>query len=616
MKIDFANPRWESGFPYAYLRAAPVWLGLCLCVAFIGYVALALTPSHYALGLQHLGVEGIRPLLFEARNVRSDEWIAFTPLVQTAVRGGFDTVNQVSPYHETLKGFWALPILDWSLIVKPQLWGFWLLPPAYAYSFYFACLWASFLLGYSVLFNQLGAPLRIAVVGALCLFFAGFVQVWWTSNAPTFAFAPWPLVVFLFRFRPMVKLAVLAWVSAVWIFALVYPPFIISAAFALGTLVLAFRRDALTKSNLLVGLGALALVGAAFMLYFGEIITVMRQTVYPGQRVSPGGGFEAIRLFAHVFPFFNTLQFQPFSLTSNECEIAVVSTLVPLTLACFVKYGSIAQVVRENGTAMAIVGIALSLMLAWMLLPVPVELGQLLLWQYVSPHRMIWGFGLLFVSVAIIIGSQCRFEVTWKRFAIFSGMTIAAWLGSKVGYTIAMEGADIGLRHAPSRTWFDWIPLLPFGLATFLITGTRIRKACHATVVLTAAGISGAVTYGTFNPFQQAHPIFDVPETPFLASLREQVEASPTGWAIVPRFTGALLSGAGVAAINHTLTTPQLDFFKSVFPDFDEAEFLQLFNRYAHIWPRDDIEAPFSPQADVIMVPVAAFAGAANSDGN
>ncbi|WP_456061949.1 DUF7657 domain-containing protein [Aquamicrobium zhengzhouense] len=115
----------------------------------------------------------MRPLLFEARNVRSDEWIAFTPLVQTAVRGGFDTVNQVSPYHETLKGFWALPILDWSLIVKPQLWGFWLLPPAYAYSFYFACLWASFLLGYSVLFNQLGAPLRIAVVSAVAVVGAG-----------------------------------------------------------------------------------------------------------------------------------------------------------------------------------------------------------------------------------------------------------------------------------------------------------------------------------------------------------------------------------------------------------------------------------------------------------
>src|SRR5690606_15360586 len=123
---------------------------------------------------------------------------------------------------------------------------------------------------------------------------------------------------------------------------------------------------------------------------------------------TPGGGVEIIRLFAHVFPFFNTLQFQPFSLTSNECEIAVVSTLVPLTLACFVKYGSLAQVVRENGTAMAIVGIAMTLMLAWMFLPCPVELVQLLLCQYVSPHRIIWGFGLLLVSVVIIIASQCR----------------------------------------------------------------------------------------------------------------------------------------------------------------------------------------------------------------
>ena len=114
-------------------KAARILVIMLLGVAAV-YVAFALTPSHYAIGLRYLGVEDASPLLLSARPIRSDEWIVLTPLFQTAVRGGFSTINQISPYHESLKGFWALPILDWSLVFKPQLWGFWVLPPAYAYS--------------------------------------------------------------------------------------------------------------------------------------------------------------------------------------------------------------------------------------------------------------------------------------------------------------------------------------------------------------------------------------------------------------------------------------------------------------------------------------------------
>ncbi|MDT9096681.1 hypothetical protein RSW32_25495, partial [Escherichia coli] len=85
-----------------------------------------------------------------------------------------------------------------------------------------------------ILFTQLGVNIWIAALGAACLFSSGLVQVWWTSNAPTFAFAPWPLIVFLLPIRPRLKLPLLFWACAVWVFALVYPAFVIPAAFALA----------------------------------------------------------------------------------------------------------------------------------------------------------------------------------------------------------------------------------------------------------------------------------------------------------------------------------------------------------------------------------------------
>ena len=265
---------------------------LLLCVAL--YVGLDLTPSHYAIGLRRLGVDA-SPLLGIAHPVRSDEWGVLTPLFQIAVHGHFATTDMISPYHETLKGFLALPIADWSLIFKPQLWAFWVLPPDYAYSLYFACLWAAFLIGYTALMRQLGAGPMIAIAGAVILGSSHFVQVWWTSNAPTFAFAPLPLIAFLSPSRPLVKALLVFYGACVWIFGLVYPPFIISAAFAMGILVLAFRRDVLTRAGIVAGVAATTAVGVVFYLYFGDLVTVMHNTVYPGSRFSSGGGMQDTR---------------------------------------------------------------------------------------------------------------------------------------------------------------------------------------------------------------------------------------------------------------------------------------------------------------------------------
>ena len=67
-------------------------------------------------------------------------------------------------------------------------------------------------------------------------------------------------------------------------------------------------------------------------------------------------------------------------------------------------------------------------------------------------------------------------------------------------------------------------------------------------------------------------------------------------------------NGAGIPAINHVLTTPQLGFFRQVFPDMPDRQFNHVFNRYAHIFLEEDVE-PRSPQSDVALLPIAPFRG-------
>ncbi|MBZ9997322.1 hypothetical protein [Mesorhizobium sp. BH1-1-4] len=569
------------------------------------YVGLALTPSHYAMGLRYLGSDA-SPLFLSARPIRSDEWIVLTPLFQTAVRGGFSTFNQISPYHESLKGFWALPILDWSLVFKPQLWGFWILPPAYAYSLYFAVLWTAFLAGYTILLRQLGADLWLAAFGAGCLFCSHMVQVWWTSHGATFAFAPWPLIVFLLPIRPWLKLPVLFWACAVWVFGFVYPPFMVPAAFSLGILLLAFRRDMLTPVHVLVAVLAAVCLGISFVSYFGDLIQTMRATVYPGGRSTSGGGVDEMRLLAYLFPFFTTARFSPLLAASNECEVAVVSTLLPMTILFFGSYRSFAETVRSNLAPFCIVGVGLIMMMAWMTLPIPSGIGKVLLWNNVQPGRMVWGFGLLLTISMVIFASKFTFVVTKQRVILFSLAMIAVWVLSKVGITQAWPHSDIKTVEALKRGYFEFIAMIPFIVGSVYFLYTHASAQHNARMLFCAAFISGAITFGAFNPFQQAFPIFNIPETPFLTSLREQEKTNPNGWAVVPGMYGALFSGAGVRAINHTLTAPKLQFFRRVFPLMPEPAFNDAFNRYAHIVPADVLEAN-SPYPDVAQVPITPF---------
>lgn len=596
--------RWSLlGFSWTEAQTARVLLISLLAVAVV-YVGLALTPSHYAMGLQYLGSHA-RPLLLSARPIRSDEWIVLTPLFQTAVRGGFSTFNQISPYHESLKGFWALPILDWSLVFKPQLWGFWVLPPAYAYSLYFAVLWTAFLAGYTILLRQFGADLWIAVFGAGCLFCSHLVQVWWTSHGATFAFAPWPLIAFLLPIRPWLKLPLLFWTCAVWVFGFVYPPFMIPAAFALGILLLAFRRDMITPANIAVAVSAIACLGISFVLYFSDLIQIMQATVYPGQREISGGGVDEMRLLAYLFPFFTTVRFSPL-LATNECEVAVVSTLLPLTVLVFVSYRSLAETLRNNFVSFGVVGLGLILMLAWMTLPIPSSIGRILLWNKVQPGRMVWGFGLLFTISIIVAASRCTFVISKERIAFFLAIMVSTWFLSKVGFTWIPGYSYEKNPSALMRGYFEWIAIVPLVLSAGYVWYLGQQTRNNGRILFGSAFVSGAITFGLFNPFQQAFPIFDIPETPFLTALREQAKTNPNGWAVMPGMYGALFSGAGVPAINHTLTAPQLSFFRRVFPSMPEAAFNNAFNRYAHIIPTD-VPEPRSPSPDQAWVPIKAF---------
>ena len=124
-----------------------LFVGVVICGGMV-YTGLGLTPSSYGFALEMIGAPEEGPVLGHARPVRADEWAGATPLFQAAVRSGFQRTNETSFYREDLRSFYLLPLKDWALVFKPEVWAFFLVPPDTAFSLYYAMLMCAFLVGY------------------------------------------------------------------------------------------------------------------------------------------------------------------------------------------------------------------------------------------------------------------------------------------------------------------------------------------------------------------------------------------------------------------------------------------------------------------------------------
>ncbi len=566
------------------------------------YVALALSPSSYSVVLHLLDVPDKGTWLFDPQPIRSDEWALWTPHLQIVLNNGFERFNATSPYGEDLRNLNGLPLWDWALLFKPQFWPFFVVDPAYAYSFSHAAIMAAFVIGYHLLFQALGFARLWAAALSLLLYFTSASQFWWTTIGPVIGIFPWLLLVALWRFNPVLKALAMAWVATAWFMAMLYPPIMVSLAFVGVVLLAAFRRDALRLGNLLAcGIGAAVAVGLTY-LYLAEAFAAMLQTIYPGQRISAGGDVGMAQWLSHFFPFLVVWLDESLLAGVNVCEVSTGGSWLPLLALVFVNHRALAERLRAPGTAgqearltvFVPLGAAL-LVSAWMILPLPSWAGMPLLWDRVPPVRMTFALGLLLTVCAAAVLRAAPACLSWPRLLAAAVLCVVAWAASE---------ALVAGREQPR--WSFALVLLPL-LGLLAWAAPRLHGQLAAAGVLCVAASANLLGFGWFNPVQSAKPIFHRPPTALTATLDKHQAEHPQGWLVTTALPGAVQNGLGYRSISHILVRPQLDFFRPRFPGMDDAAFNQVFNRFAHIHATDEVEVPITTQADVIKVPAFAF---------
>ncbi len=588
---------------YPIHRNFDVYLLVLFILAGSIYVANTWSPSSYANALRVFQVQNYQPFFGKARSIRGDEWAVLTPYIQIAVKNKFQSTNNFSPYKENLRTFNVLPLKDWSLFFKPQMWGYFILPPAYAYSLYYYIFIFSFIFGYYKLLTFLRVDYRLALIGSLLLFFSRFTQVWWTNNAPVLSLAPWVMVAFLSPLRFYIKGPLFGYAVAVWLFSGLYPPFIIPTAFVFAVLWVVLRPDTIRLKNLFLGISATVLAVGLVYLYYQDIIPIVKNTVYPGQRISGGGGEHPFFIWAHFFPYITAIQFTP-TIGYNKCEIGVMSSYFPLMVLIFSDAKSLINYFKKHLLQSALLLLGLMFMYCWVMLPVPATWGKIFLWHYVPPRRMLLGFGLLFNILFIILAQHTTWRIDAKRILLFVLFILGAWLGFKYSTT----------QGHLFQAWFDIVVLAP--IVIVLLANWIFRKKFNEQAEWVKYTLGGAAvftslfTFYTFNPIQSARPIFQVPETPYLQHLRQLAACHPKGWLVVEGAHGAYFNGLGLNAINHVQLTPQLKIFREIFKDMPTDEFNFVFNRYAQIMPGFGEAKPRVIQGDAFSIPMERVAAA------
>ena len=444
------------------------------------------------------------------------------------------------------------------------------------------------------------------------VFFSGYSQFWWTTYGPSLAGFAWILLVVLQPMRWWVKALICSWVFPAWVFALVYPTLLLTLAWGGLIVILAVRPSFFRSYRDLGAVATGALAGGALLyLYYADVIPIMRNTVYPGQRIAPAGTAHVVAAASQLFPFIGySLSDYRTLIGANICETSALGSFLPLMTLCLMRFRD-AWNRAATRTTLLILLAGFTAITVWELAPVPGWIGRMLLWNTGPAARWLFTSGLLLTVASLLLWRDKLISVHPLRIILFVFVGPIASLLLKLALLTHRGGSD-GVGMAEMSDGYH-------SLRSVARSGTAscyVPAAARAPLLLIGITLGNVYGFGRFNPLQPAEPIFRIPETKVVHELRKEEAASPGGVLADPQSLasahfGSALNGLGFRSVDHVLLAPKLSFFRKYFRAMDPVKFNFIFNRYGYIHASRE-PMPYCLYVDSIEVPVDVFIPARN----
>ena len=514
-------------------------------------------------------------LLGESRGIRSDEWIGQTPYFMSQYYNDYDKNNELISLegHDMILGHNA-PVKDISIVAKPFVWGYIMLGNEYGLSWY----WASktillFLITFEACMIITRKNKKLALLGAIMMTFSPAIQWWFVGAVDIFI---WGLALFVLAYYFFVSekwqrwaFMVLLPLSAIAYVLSFYPPLQIPVGLVMLVLFIAclvrdkkeitFKKKDIWRIIVMM----LFAFGALGLIIWGskDAIMSLYNTVYPGKRVSLGGGEGLNGLFTDPTSFL--LPFRKITYSNNS----EMSTFIQFAPVFLILYPVIWKKMKPDRNM--IVGnmllVCIIVMFVFMSVGFPWLLSKLTLFSYIDSFRMKWAYG--FVAVLFTIWGL---DMIWKK-QIFSKKQIFC--------TVVIFGfayvCFVGSKELTYASWkYYGVVVAGSMVLTYLMLEQYQKLFLMAvTVIMLIAGATvNPVARGTSALF--GHPL----EKEINRIATEDKDAY---WISL---NGIMLQQLGIA--NGAKMLNALNFY----PDYakwkiidPEGKYDEFYNRYAHV---------------------------------
>jgi hypothetical protein len=382
-----------------------------------------------------------------AKDVRSDEWLVQTPWIwsQAEQKPAFpqrntNIGNDVAPLLTNL------PARHWSMLFRPQMWGFFFLNRERAFSFNWNSKWFALLLSGFLFFRILARGNNfLALSGALILLFSSYIQ--WFFSTPTCMPEMIAMVFFALWALHTMRRAKSRWaIAGAGVVLLVaveqfvfccYPRFQIPLAYLAVALLVGgstrYRNRNESAPETLHFFRSICLITvpviAATLLWqwYREVspaIKEIQSLIYPGQETFSGGSYSWVRLLAPFLEFSLGQNHYPEPL-GNACEAAGFLFLAPLLAAGLIRD---AWQRRADGILIAVV-LFLAFAIWYISVGIPIWLARATGWSYVVSIRAILAVGVASIAglVRHLALPRQQFE-SRKRSLCISALVLALFL--------------------------------------------------------------------------------------------------------------------------------------------------------------------------------------------
>lgn len=316
----------------------------------------------------------------------------------------------------------------------------------------------------------------------------------------------------------------------------------------------------------------LAVVGI-LLRYFTiskDVINIVSNTDYPGERFELGGGGE-VGLFSYVysiiFPYSSSIQ--------NPCEISGMFSIYPIPMIIALLF-LIRSKDRKKHMTFLIPALLIGIMLSvWCLTATNEIFAKITFLKLAQGSRVAVPLGLLQILIIMYIMGNIKEDdkiINNKIVAI-----IIAIIGSIAIITL-IKNSYIGAVVQNYKKYIFGI-ILAIEIYLLFTINKKYSKNAFITLLIPIALVTGA----TVNPIQKNLDVLT--EKPVAKKVQEIVKEDPENnlWLVETWPNYYLASGARV--INSTNTYPNFEMYKEVLGEkYDECK--EIYNRYAHINPQ------------------------------